>query len=106
MPSVTFIDYLGNEQVVRAQSGQSLMQVAVSNMVEGIVAECGGSCACGTCHCFIDHEWQTKIPEMSGVEKETLECAVEATQASRLACQITVTEDLDGLVVRLPEEQL
>lgn len=106
MPSITFIDYLGNSQVVEAEIGESVMQTAVNNLVDGILAECGGSCACGTCHCFIDPDWQSKIPEVGSLEKDTIEHAVEATSTSRLSCQITVTEDLDGLVVRLPEDQL
>ena len=106
MPSITFIDHLGNEQEVDAETGESLMQTAINNLVDGILAECGGSCACGTCHCFIDSEWQSKIPEVSSLERETIEHAVEATPESRLSCQITVTDALDGLVVRLPEDQL
>lgn len=106
MPSVTFIDHEGNEQVVEAEVGETLMEVANNNGVEGIVAECGGSCACGTCHCFIAAEWQSKMPEVSNLEKETIECAVEGTDDSRLSCQVTITADLDGMVVRLPEDQL
>ena len=106
MPFITFIDHLENEQVVDAKVGQSVMQAAVDNLVDGIVAECGGSCACATCHCFIDQEWQAKMPEISEIERDTLECATEVTPTSRLSCQVTVTEELDGLVVRLPEDQL
>lgn len=106
MPFVTFIDDQGNEQEVKAKVGQSLMVAAVNNMVDGILAECGGSCACGTCHCFIDQEWQAKMPAIDSTEQDTIECAVEATPDSRLSCQITITEELDGLVVRLPEDQL
>lgn len=106
MPTITFIDFQGNEQVVDAEIGDSVMQTALNNLVDGILAECGGSCACGTCHCFIDPEWQSRIPEVSSLEQDTIEHAVDATPASRLSCQIIVTEELDGLVVRLPEDQL
>lgn len=106
MPFITFVDHEGNETEVNAKVGQSIMVAAVNNMVDGIVAECGGSCACGTCHCFIEDEWKSKVPEMTSTEKDTIECCVEATPVSRLSCQIKVTEEMDGLVVRLPEDQL
>lgn len=106
MPRITFMDHLGNKQEVEAKAGKNVMQVALDNMIEGIVAECGGSCACGTCHCFIDPEWQAKMPEATDLEKETIECAVDGEPESRLSCQVIITEDLDGLIVRLPEDQL
>ncbi len=106
MPSITFIDHEGNEQVVEAEVGETVMQAATNNMIEGIVAECGGSCACGTCHCFIGSEWQSKMPEITEIERETIECAVDGTPDSRLSCQVTITSELDGMIVRLPEDQL
>lgn len=106
MVSIKFVDHTGEERVVDAKVGDTVMQVALDNMVEGIVAECGGSCSCGTCHCFLSSEWRSKIPEASELEIDTIECALEGTPESRLACQVVITEELDGLVVGLPEEQL
>lgn len=106
MPVITFIDHQNNVHKVEAKSGNTIMQTALNNQIEGIVAECGGSCSCGTCHCYVDEQWLDKMPEVSSVESETLECAVGVKSNSRLSCQITVTDDMDGLVIRLPETQL
>ena len=106
MVAITFIDDSGNERVVEAKSGETLMEAALSNSVEGISAECGGACACGTCHCFIEQGWREKIPAMAEAEAELIEYGVEGTPDSRLACQVQVAEELNGMVVRLPEDQL
>lgn len=106
MIKVTFIDHDGTEHETELETGQSLMEGAVGNGIEGIVADCGGACACATCHCYIDPAWQERVGEANELEKEMLECANEPAENSRLSCQITLTEQLDGLVVRLPESQL
>jgi len=85
--------------------GSTVMQGAVDNMIDGILAECGGSCSCATCHCYVDEAWFDKVGEAGGTEKTMLEMAMEQQPTSRLSCQIEVTEDLDGLVVRLPASQ-
>lgn len=106
MPLVTYIQHGGSAHTVEVPVGSSVMQGAVNNMVEGIVAECGGGLACATCHCYVDEAWYPKTGEPSAVELEMLESvAAERKPTSRLSCQITVTEALDGIVVRLPEAQ-
>lgn len=105
MPAVTFIDFDGNKTQVQASEGTSVMQAAMDNMVEGIVAECGGACACATCHCYIDPEWQHKVQAADENEQEMLSVTNEPKDNSRLSCQVTITKELDGLVVHLPQEQ-
>ena len=105
MPVVTYISFDGAINEIEVASGTSVMQGAVDNMIDGIVAECGGSCSCATCHCYVDEAWVGKIPPASEMEKDMLECVLEPQPTSRLSCQITVTDELDGLVVRLPESQ-
>ena len=106
MPTITFIDHQGVQHTVQSTSGKTVMQTALDNGIEGIVAECGGSCACGTCHCYVDDQWVGKVPQRSSIETETLECAVGVMDNSRLSCQIKITDDMDGLIIRLPEFQL
>lgn len=106
MALVTYVEHDGTERKVDVPAGDSVMQGAVNNSVEGIVAECGGGLACATCHCYIDDDWIGRVGEAEGAEKEMLEAAsAEIKATSRLSCQVTVTDDLDGLVVRLPESQ-
>lgn len=105
MPAVTFIDFNGKKTKVKVSEGTSVMQAAMDNMVEGIVAECGGACACATCHCYVDEKWQDKLSAPEETEQDLLSVANEPQDNSRLSCQITMTKELDGLVVRLPEEQ-
>ena len=105
MPLITYIEADGNTTAVDVATGDTVMQGAVDNLVEGILAECGGSCACATCHCFVDPAWQHKVGPADGIEQDLLEGVMEANDSSRLSCQIVVTDELDGLVVRLPESQ-
>lgn len=105
MPSVTFIEFNGSAHTVAANLGQSLMRAAVTNSVPGIDAECGGACACATCHVYIEDEWLDLVGQPVDDEKEMLEYAKEVKGNSRLACQITVSDQMDGLVVRMPESQ-
>lgn len=105
MPTVTFIDHQGVERAVEATSGSTIMQAALDNLIDGIVAECGGSCACGTCHCYVDEAWLASLPPISKDETATLECALAVKSNSRLSCQVEITADMDGLVIRLPESQ-
>jgi 2Fe-2S ferredoxin len=105
MPVITYISADGAINDIEVESGSSVMQGAVDNMIDGIVAECGGSCSCATCHCYVDAAWQDKVPAASEMEKDMLECVLEPEPNSRLSCQINVTDDLDGLVVRLPKSQ-
>lgn len=105
MALVTYIDHQGNAFEAEVPNGQSVMQGAVNNMIDGIVAECSGCCSCATCHCYVDEAWVAKTGEPGDAEKDMIECAMYPQPNSRLSCQITVTDELDGLVVRLPESQ-
>ena len=106
MPAVTYVAHDGSREDVEVPAGTTLKDGAIENGVEGIVAECGGNAMCATCHVYVDDAWIDRLPEPSEVEDELLEStASERTEASRLSCQIRVTDELDGLVVRLPEEQ-
>lgn len=105
MPKVTFIAHDGTQRNVDAENGQSLMRAAVDNDVRGIDADCGGMCACATCHVFVDPDWFARLPEPSSMESSMLEFTAERRETSRLACQIPITPALDGLVVTLPEGQ-
>jgi 2Fe-2S ferredoxin len=105
MPKITFVEHSGTEHVVDAQVGQSVMQAAVNNMVPGIVADCGGNCACATCHVYVDEAWRAHLRGPTKEEQEMAECALQVRNNSRLSCQLEVTPQIDGLVVRLPESQ-
>lgn len=106
MTRITYIEHNGTEHPVELAEGTSLMQGAVDNMIEGIVGECGGGLACATCHCYVDEPWMDKVGPAPQIEQDMLEFSASPTQAnSRLSCQIMANEELDGLVVRLPETQ-
>ncbi|MEX2367431.1 MAG: 2Fe-2S iron-sulfur cluster-binding protein [Pseudohongiellaceae bacterium] len=105
MPLVKYISHDGAINEIEVESGSSVMQGAVDNMLDGIVAECGGSCSCATCHVYVDEQWQDKIPPPDAMEKDMLECVLEPRENSRLSCQIKVGDELDGLVIRMPESQ-
>jgi 2Fe-2S ferredoxin len=105
MPTITFIEFNGKEHTVAAEVGQSVMQAAMNNMVPGIVADCGGACSCATCHLYVEPTWEAKLQPPVQTEKDMLDCALHVQPNSRLSCQIQVTPELDGLVVRLPEAQ-
>lgn len=106
MPDITFIHPDGAEQRLDAPVGYSLMQVATGAGVRGIIAECGGSAICATCHVYVDPAWADRLPGPLTNELEMLEfTAAERLPTSRLSCQIKVTEALQGLVVRLPDVQ-
>ena len=105
MPKITYIAFDGDETIVDAKEGMSVMQSAVNNGVDGIVAECGGACSCATCHVYVDEGWLDKLPEAQAMEKEMLDFVMSPQPNSRLSCQIKVTAELDGLVVNTPESQ-
>ena len=105
MPKITYIEHSGTTHEINANSGQSVMQVAMSNRVPGIIADCGGSCSCATCHVYVDEAWLGRLPAASSAEKDMIDCALHVQDNSRLSCQIEVKDELDGLVVRLPESQ-
>lgn len=105
MTKVTFIEHNGKEYTVEAANGLTVMEVAVKNLVPGIDADCGGACACATCHVYVDPAFADKVGEKSDMEQTMLDFANEVTDQSRLSCQIKLTDDLNGLVVRLPASQ-
>lgn len=105
MITVNYVEHGGATHAVQVEPGLSLMKGAVLNNVPGIVAECGGACACATCHVYVPPEWQTRLPPAQEQEVDMLECASEVRGNSRLACQIALTPELDGLMVHLPASQ-
>jgi 2Fe-2S ferredoxin len=105
MPKVTFVQHDGAMRTVEVKSGQSLMEGAVKNGVPGIDADCGGACACATCHVYVDDAWLGRTGGRSDLEESMLEFAESVLTNSRLSCQIKVTDDLDGLTVGLPVTQ-
>ena len=106
MPKITLIEYNGTSHSIDAESGKSLMQNALDNFVPGIDADCGGACACGTCHCFVEAQWLQASGEADAMEEAMLGMRPDRTELSRLSCQIQVTDELDGMVLRLPEYQM
>jgi ferredoxin, 2Fe-2S len=106
MPKVTFIQPDGAAQTFDAENGKSLMQVAVDNMVKGIIGECGGSCSCATCHLYVDEPWRSKLLPPDAQEQGMLEGAIEPMADSRLSCQIEIRDELDGLTARIPAGQV
>lgn len=105
MPLVKYISHDGATNEIEVPVGNTIMQGAVDNMLDGIIAECGGSCSCATCHCYIDEAWLDKVPPASEMEKDMLECVLQPQDNSRLSCQINVTDKLNGVEVKLPESQ-
>ena len=106
MPKVIYISAKGEAREVEMAAGTTVMAAALKNGIEGIVAECGGVCMCSTCHVFVDEKFFDRLPPAQDTEEAVLEiAAVERRPTSRLSCQIKVTDDLDGLIVRLPEKQ-
>ena len=105
MARITFIQNDGIERVVEAEPGMTVMEAAVKNGVAGIAAECGGACACATCHVHVDEAWRSAVGEPSPMEEDMLDFGYDVRPNSRLSCQIKVTAELDGLVVRTPERQ-
>ena len=105
MPKITFIEHDGTEHTVDAELGKSVMQAAMDNLVPGIDADCGGECSCATCHVMVNAEWLTKTGEADEAEDSMLDLNPERAQNSRLSCQMMVRDDLDGLIVDLPEFQ-
>ena len=107
MASLTFVSPDGSKQVVDARPGVSVMQAAINEGIDGIVAECGGNAMCATCHVYVDPAWESKVPAIKQDEEDMLDStASERKPNSRLSCQIDMSPELDGLVVHLPESQI
>ena len=105
MAKITYIEHDGTEHQIEVKSGLSVMEGAVKNNIPGIDADCGGACACATCHVYVDEAWRGKTGEKSAMEESMLDFAENVEENSRLSCQIKVSDDLDGLTVRMPESQ-
>jgi len=106
MPKITYIDQEGSQRIVEAEVGATVMETAINNDIPGILATCGGSCSCATCHVYVDEEWLGKLPRPALEENDMLDTAHDLKENSRLSCQIVVTENLDGLVVTTPPRQI
>lgn len=107
MPAITFTHSNGSSDRVEISDGESAMQAAARHGLDGILAECGGNAMCATCHVYVDDSWLSRLPAMADDEDALLDgAAAERRPASRLSCQIKVTPELDGLVLRLPERQV
>ena len=105
MAKITFIQPDGSQQSVEAEPGLTVMEAAKKHLVAGIEAECGGACACATCHVYIDEAWRAKVGGPTSMEEDMLDFAFDVREQSRLSCQIKVTAALDGLIVRTPDKQ-
>ncbi len=105
MPKITFVEPGGDRKTVEIAVGTSVMEGAVDHGIDGIVAACGGSCSCSTCHVHVDAEWVERVGVAHEAEQDVLEFAIDPDERSRLSCQLEVSEALDGLVVHVPSEQ-
>lgn len=105
MPKVIFVDHEGNRREIEAKQGTTIMEAAVQNLVPGIDADCGGACACATCHVYVDEAWFGKLKARDDMEESMLDFAEDVKDTSRLSCQIQLTDELDGIVVSTPEVQ-
>ena len=107
MAKITYIEYGGKRHVIDVPNGITVMEGARDNNIPGIEADCGGACACSTCHVYVDDSWVERLPEKEPMEEDMLDFAFEPDEVrSRLTCQLTVSDDLDGLIVTMPEKQI
>ena len=105
MPNITFIEHDGTTRTVEGELGSTVMETAIKNNIPGIEAECGGACACATCHVYVDDAWRAAVGDPSPMEEDMLDFGYDVRPSSRLSCQIKVTEELDGLIVHTPAYQ-
>ncbi|MAN75010.1 MAG: 2Fe-2S ferredoxin [Henriciella sp.] len=105
MPTITYIDHDGTERPIEAKNGETVMETAIKNSVPGIDADCGGACACATCHVYVDEAYMEKVGQPEEMEQSMLDFAENVQANSRLSCQIQVSDELDGLRVTTPESQ-
>ncbi len=105
MPKIKYVEHNGKEHEVEVPNGWSVMEGAVKNLIPGIDADCGGACACATCHVYVAPEWAGKVGVKTDMEETMLDFAQELEPTSRLSCQIKVSPELDGLTVRMPKSQ-
>ena len=105
MAKITYIEHSGKSHTIEVQNGLTVMEGAIQNNIPGIDADCGGSMACATCHVYVKEEWFNKLPKKEDGEEDMLDMAYEPNKFSRLSCQLTVSDELEGLVVNLPVKQ-
>jgi ferredoxin, 2Fe-2S len=105
MSKIIFIDHEGTARTVEGADGATVMETATKHDIPGIVAECGGACACATCHVYIDDVWREIVGGPVDMEEDMLDFAFDTRENSRLSCQIKISEDMDGLIVHTPEKQ-
>ena len=105
MAKITYIEHNGKNHTIDVTNGLSVMEGAVQNNIPGIDADCGGGCACATCHVYVDEKWLSKLQKKEDSEQDMLDVAFEPNSFSRLSCQIIVSDELDGLVVKMPSKQ-
>jgi ferredoxin, 2Fe-2S len=105
MPKITYRDSKGGARTVEAEIGSTVMETAIKNGIPGIVAECGGACACATCHVYVDEAFMSLVGDPQPMEEDMLDFAYDVRPNSRLSCQIRVRDDIDGLVVTTPDKQ-
>ena len=106
MPKITYIDTEGNQKTIEVAKGLSVMEGAIQNNIPGIDADCGGGMACATCHVYVKEDWFNKVPSKTEGEDDMLDQAYEPKKNSRLSCQLIVSDELNGLIVNLPEKQV
>src|SRR5438477_6074114 len=105
MPKIKYIEHNGKEHEIDVPEGWSVMEGAVKNLIPGIDADCGGACACATCHVYVDDSWASRLPERTDIEVKMLEFAVAVQPTSRLSCRLVVGPDTEGLTMRIPASQ-
>ena len=106
MSKITYIDNQGNSKTIDVENGLTVMEGAIQNDIPGIDADCGGSMACATCHVYVEEKWLSKLPKVEEAEVDMIDMAFEPKKNSRLSCQLMISDQLDGLVVNLPEKQV
>ena len=106
MPKITYTDFQGTSKTIEVENGLTVMEGAIQKEISGIDADCGGSMACATCHVYVNDKWIDKIPKAEDAEIDMIDMAFEPKKNSRLSCQILVTDQLEGLIVNLPEKQV
>ena len=105
MAKIHFVDHTGETRTIDVENGATVMEAAIRNAIPGIEAECGGACACATCHVYVDDAWRASTGQPEPMEEDMLDFAFDVRDQSRLSCKIKVTPELDGLVVRVPAKQ-
>ena len=106
MPKINYIEHGGKKHTIEVANGLTVMEGAIQNNIPGIDADCGGSMACATCHVYVKEEWFNKLPKKEDGEEDMIDMAFEPKKNSRLSCQLMVSDQIDGLVVNLPEKQV